>query len=261
MDLLPIYLLSRVQYLPATYKTNNITNNIAELLARIMADKLVSLDTVSIILYDSTVVHSQNFTLLGTIYIGRQRERKVFPAINRMYTRRLNVLVQPRPAIRHINTTHSSVSTMELQHSVKTLSLRYAILLLCGKTWTPDKHIDIINTTVYIKIKSYQLRSNGCSKYHTRPQLFMVLVYSNHWTNKTWELQYTNQTSRPFPLKCNTTRTLVSLYVNSMDMYYGVYPVETDISDFTTVVYQVEIILQLINKPEVRWYTRNLTKL
>ena len=53
----------------------------------------------------------------------------------------------------------------------------------------------------------------------------------------------------------------MSLYVNSMDMYYVVYPVETDISDFTTVVYQVEIILRLINKLEVRFYTRNLTKL
>ena len=68
MDLPTIPLLSRVQPLPAAYGTNNVTNNTAELLARIMACDLLPADTPAIVIYDSTVVHSQHIALLRHSY-------------------------------------------------------------------------------------------------------------------------------------------------------------------------------------------------
>ena len=46
-----------------------------------------------------------------------------------------------------------------------------------------------------------------------------------------------------------------------MNMYYGLYPVDTDVSDFTTVTYNAEIIFRLATKPEMGWYARNMSEL
>ena len=90
----------------------------------------------------------------------------------------------------------------------------------CGKTWIPHQYITPIHTTVYIKIKSHQLRSNGYAKYHVRPQLYLALVHSNHWADKTCELPHANTLQHTFPLRCDTTRICFLLYFHPLKMYY-----------------------------------------
>ena len=63
-DLPTIPLLASVQPLLAAYGTNDVTNNTAELLARILACELIPADMSAIIIYDSAVVHSQHLALL-----------------------------------------------------------------------------------------------------------------------------------------------------------------------------------------------------
>ena len=46
-----------------------------------------------------------------------------------------------------------------------------------------------------------------------------------------------------------------------MHMLYGIYPVDTDVSDFLATAYQTELILRLVTKPEMGWYTRNMPEL
>ena len=46
-----------------------------------------------------------------------------------------------------------------------------------------------------------------------------------------------------------------------MNMYYGLYQVDTKVSDFTAVAYQAEIILRLATKPKMGWYARNMAEL
>ena len=46
-----------------------------------------------------------------------------------------------------------------------------------------------------------------------------------------------------------------------MNMYYGLYSVDTDVSDFTAIVYSAKIILRLATKPEMGWYARNMSEL
>ena len=46
-----------------------------------------------------------------------------------------------------------------------------------------------------------------------------------------------------------------------MNMFYGLYPVDTDVSDFTACAYNAEIILRLATKPEMGWYARNMRAL
>ena len=46
-----------------------------------------------------------------------------------------------------------------------------------------------------------------------------------------------------------------------MNLYYGLCPVDTDVSDFIASVYQVELILRLATKPEMGWYARNMSEL
>ena len=71
MDLPKIPLLSRVQPLPTAYGTNNVTNNTAELLTRILACEILPHVTPVIIIYDSAVVHIQQLALFGTSYTNR----------------------------------------------------------------------------------------------------------------------------------------------------------------------------------------------
>ena len=102
MDLLTIPLLSRVQPLLAAYVTNNITNNTAKLLARVMACELLPLNTPAITIYDSAVVHSQHIALLGHTCTNRQRTRTVFPAINWMFAQRLEATGSRLPHDTHM---------------------------------------------------------------------------------------------------------------------------------------------------------------
>ena len=125
----------------------------------------------------------------------------------------------------------------------------------------PYKHITPIHTTVYIKIKSYQLRSNGYPKYHTHPQSYMDLVHSNQWVDKICELPHAIYSSYALPLRYNTTHIRSSLYFHLMNMYYGIYPVDTDVSNFTTIAYQDKTILRLAIKQEMSWYNRNMNEL
>ena len=46
-----------------------------------------------------------------------------------------------------------------------------------------------------------------------------------------------------------------------MNLYYGLYPVDTDVSDFIANAYQAELILRLATKPEMGWYARNMSEL
>ena len=89
MHLPIIPIISRVQPLPAAYGTNNVTNNTAELLARILACELIPPHTPAIIMYNSAVVYSQHMALVGTTSTHRQLTRTVFPIISRMLAQRL----------------------------------------------------------------------------------------------------------------------------------------------------------------------------
>ena len=89
MVLPSIPLLSRVQPFTAAYGTNNVTNNTAELLARVMAYDLLPENTPEIVIYDSAIVHNQHLALLGHIYTNRQWTRTVFQASSRMLAQRL----------------------------------------------------------------------------------------------------------------------------------------------------------------------------
>ena len=68
MNLPTIPLLFRVQSLKAAYGKYTITNNTAELLARIMPCELLLLNTPTIIIYDSTGAHIQHLSLIDTAY-------------------------------------------------------------------------------------------------------------------------------------------------------------------------------------------------
>lgn len=46
-----------------------------------------------------------------------------------------------------------------------------------------------------------------------------------------------------------------------MNIYYGLYPVDNDVSDFIATAYQTEIILRMPTKPEMGWYARNISEL
>ena len=131
MDLPTIPLLSRVQPLPAAYGTNNVTNNTVELLARIMACELLPADTPAIIIYDSTVVHSQHIALLGHSYTNRQRTRSVFPAISRMLAQRLEA-TSPRLPVEAVPSLTCSIDdTPTLMDSILT---HIRAMPPCGKT-------------------------------------------------------------------------------------------------------------------------------
>ena len=65
----------------------------------------------------------------------------------------------------------------------------------------------------------------------------------------------------PFPLTCTHTRITSPLYYYPMNMYYGLYPVDTDVSEFIATAYQAELILRLVTKPEMGWYARNMSEI
>ena len=200
MKLPTIPSLSRVQSLLAAYGTNSVTNNTAELLARIMVCEILPENIPAIIIYDSMVVHNQHIALIEHSYTNRQRTRSVFQAISRMFAQRLEATSQ-RLLIGVSQQDHSITcnedDTPTLMDSVLT---QIRAINPCGKTWLPHKHINTVQHTTYIKIKSHQLKSNGYPKYRQEPQPCMALVHSTHWADKTCKLPLLNTSRNTSPL-------------------------------------------------------------
>lgn len=96
---------------------------------------------------------------------------------------------------------------------------------------------------------------------HYPLQSCLDLVRSNHCMDKTCELPHTDSITHTFLLRCTTTLILSSLYIHPMNMYYDLYLMDTDVSNFTTVSYQAEIILRLATKHDMGWYARNMVEL
>ena len=51
------------------------------------------------------------------------------------------------------------------------------------------------------------------------------------------------------------------MYSQLITLYYGLYPVDMNVSDFIASAYQVELVLCLATKPEMGWYARNMSEL
>ena len=65
---------------------------------------------------------------------------------------------------------HRSIYLTDDSHTLlDTILVEIRKILSCGKKWLPTKHITTINTTVYIKINSHQLKPNGHPNSHARP--------------------------------------------------------------------------------------------
>ena len=140
MDISIIPLLFRVQPLPTAYGTNNVTNNTTELLARVLAYELLPHDTPAIVIYDSTVVHSQHLAIFDTSYTNRQRTRTIFPTIIQMLAQCIETTnVRVNPPSPPINDEHNSLAnaTPTLMNSVIAQIQKMAP---CWKTWIPSKH-------------------------------------------------------------------------------------------------------------------------
>ena len=142
-----------------------------------------------------------------------------------------------------------------------TIVLKIGQMGHCEKKWNPTRHVTVMGAQLYVKIKSHQLRPNGKQKYNTGPQPGLTLVHINHWADKICELLLSVHSSPPFPITCAHSRITSPLYYYPMNMFYGLYPVDTDVSDFVATAYQAEQILRLATKPEMGWYARNMPEL
>ena len=98
-------------------------------------------------------------------------------------------------------------------------------------------------------------QSNGHPKYNAKPQPCLALFNSNHCTDTTCDRLPVHS---PYNV---STHELSPLYYHPMNIYYGPYLVETDVSDFITVAYQAAIILRLSTNPRMGWYARNMSEL
>jgi len=72
-----------------------------------------------------------------------------------------------------------------------------------------------------------------------------------------WAVPYSSDTDK-IAILLYHTRVIPSLYIQPMNMYYGLYTVDTNVSDFKAVAYQAEIFLHLATKMEMGWYARNM---
>ena len=85
------------------------------------------------------------------------------------------------------------------------------------------------------------------------------MARGNHWADKTCELPYATHTASPFTLQYLHTHITSPLYYSPMTMYYGIYPIDIDVSDFIASAYQVELLLRLAAQPEMGWYARHMS--
>ena len=188
------------------YGTNNVTNNTAELLARILACGLISPHTPTIIIYISTVVYSQYMVLVGITFTHRQLTRTMFPIISRMLAQRVEE--SQTGTLPH----HDSSTSLLTPILIGPLTLHETIVLQigqmghCGKKWSPIRHATVMGAQLFVKIKSHQHRPNGTQKYNTGSQSCLALVHKNHWVDKTYELPFSVHSSPPFPLNCTHSR-------------------------------------------------------
>ena len=259
LPIIPI--LSRFQPLPAAYGTNNITNNTAELLARILACELIPPHTPAIIIYDSVVVHSQHISLVGNTSTNRKLTRTVFPAISCILAQRLDASYTGIPPRHYSPTTLPTPIIMGQLTLCETIVLQIGQMEHCGKTWNPARHAIVMGVQLYVKMKSHQLRTNGTPKYNTGSQPCLALLHSNYWADKTCELPFSVHPSLPFPITYALSRITSPLYYYPMNMFYELYPVDTNVSDFVATAYQAELILRLATKPEIGWYARKIPEL
>ena len=226
-----------------------------------MACELIPANIPAIIIYDSAVVHSQHLALLTNKCTNRQRTRTVYPAISRMLAQRL---AATQPTNNHPRAPHARDPTISaigplILHNTITTQIQH--IFPPGRHWNPTKHLTTIGLHLFVKIKSHQLCSTGAPKYYAHPQPCYALVHSNHWVDKTCELPYAAPTTIQFPIPCSLVRLTAPLYYQPMNLYYGLYPVDTDVSDFIASAYQAELILRQSTKPEMGWYARNMSEL
>ena len=99
-----------------------------------MACELLPEDTPAIIIYDSTVVHSQHIALLGHSYTNRQRTWSVFPAISRMLTQQLEATSPRLPLdLYHHEQTHACTEN-DTPTLMKSIMTQVRAMHPCGKT-------------------------------------------------------------------------------------------------------------------------------
>ena len=142
-------------------------------------------------------------------HTNRQRNRIEFLAISRMFTQRLEA-TKPGPTPTHAQAKIPSLSLAIASNTTchhRRVNRPDSIMLEEVQPWS-TYHWD---TQLQVKIKSHQVRSNGHLKYNDRPQLYLILVHSNHWADKTCEIPYTDRTAHPFPLRCHAARITVYL--------------------------------------------------
>ena len=166
------------------------------------------MDTPVIIIYDSTVVRSQHLALIATTYINRQRTKRLFPAIGwklAQYLEATSAWISHGPTQR---SDTSSCHDDEIPTLMEAILTQIQKILPCDKKWIPNKHITTVDKRMNINIKYQQILSTGYPQYHVRSQPCMILVYSNHWVDKTCELSHIDPLEHPFPLHYNTTRIL-----------------------------------------------------
>ena len=206
----------------------------------------------------STITYVVTYKTLNPPSPNRQLTRTVFPAISRILAQRLETTQSGTTANHDLPTMLPPPTLMRSLTLHDTIVRKIGQIGHCGKQWNPSQHATIMGTQLYVKIRSHQLRSNVTLKYSTKPKPYLALVHSNHWTYKKCELQYSAPNSLPFPLTCNHSRITSPLYYYPMNIYYGLYPMDKDISDFLATSYQAELILRLATKPETGWYARTM---
>ena len=202
-----------------------MTHNSAELLARILALKLLPLHIPSIIIYDSQVVHDLHHNLTSTSYTARHLTRSLYPSISRSLAHRLHHI-----ANKHITPYTYAVLPHTYFEHITTEILNTIRNLPCSTDWQP-RHLTSIHQHTYIKIKSHELQQNGHPDHNRKPQPCLALAHANHWTDITADIPTKH---RPYPhFPCLTSNH----HIRSPLLYYGLYPIDSDVSVFMHQLY------------------------
>ena len=218
-----------MQPLPIVYGTNDATNNTAELLARVLAYKL----NTQIISSTIQPLYTANIwsCLVHHIYNNRQRTRTVFPAISWMLAQRLDATITrdnlpPIPPDKlHCSPGNGPPILME------SILAQIREMFPCGKTWIPSKHITIVDNTVPSLTSSGQINIQNTIPVYNYAWLMMYIVTIGLTKRVN---PHTDLLVYSFSLRCSATRIISPLYIHPMNMcYYGLYPVEIDVSDFS----------------------------
>ena len=251
-----IPLLARIQPLPAAYGTNPPSNNSAKLLARILALALLPPHILAIIIYDSQVVHDLHHNLTSIPYTTRHLARSLYPSISRSLAHRL----------RHITNTHAHHHCSNvhpptyLEHITAEILTFIRNLPSSTPDWQP-RHITTIHQHTYIKIKSHQLQRTGLPQRDRQPQPFLAHAHANHWADITVDIPTHKLPLPHFPCPTSSYRIRSPLYNPPFVIFYGIYPIDSDMTTFLHQPYQAELLACLATKPEMRWYARHTREL